>query len=52
MDTMLLKQMLDAPTSSPNLVVFDPFQAFDREQLVREVVGLAYADLEGPRSIL
>ncbi len=50
--TMLLKQMLDAPTSSPNLVVFDPFQAFDREQLVKEVVGLANADVEGARNIL
>ncbi len=49
---MLLKQMLEAPSSNPNLVVFDPFQAFDRENLVREVVGLANADIEGTRAIL
>ncbi len=49
---MLLKQMLETPTTSPNLVVFDPFQAFDRDALIREVVGLANADVEGPRHIL
>lgn len=49
---MLLKQMLEAPTTSPNLVVFDPFQAVDRESLLKEVVGLANADVEGPRNIL
>ena len=49
---MLLKQMLEAPTTSPNLVVFDPFQAVDRESLLKEVVGLANAAVEGPRNIL
>ena len=49
---MLLKQMLESPTTNPNLVVFDPFQPFDREALVKEVVGLANAEVEGPRSIL
>ena len=33
-------------------VEVDPFQAFDRENLVKEVVGLANAQLEGPRHIL
>lgn len=52
MDTMLLKQMLASPTTSSELLVFDPFQAFDRESLVREVIGLANASVEGPRNIL
>ena len=49
---MLLKQMLESATGNPNLVVFDPFQPFDREALLKEVVGLANAKVEGPRSIL
>ncbi len=49
---MLLKQMLERPTTSSNLVVYDPFQAFDRETLVKEVVGLANAQIDGPRNIL
>ncbi len=49
---MLLKKMLESPSTSPNLVIFDPFQSIDREALVREVVGLANARVEGPRSIL
>ena len=52
MDTMLLKQMLASPTTSSELLVFDPFQAVDRESLVREVIGLANASVEGPRNIL
>lgn len=49
---MLLKQMLEAPTTSSNLVVYDPFQPFDRETLLKEVVGLANAKIEGPRNLL
>ena len=49
---MLLKQLIEAPTSSSNLVVFDPFQPFDRDALLKEVVGLANASVEGPRNIL
>ena len=49
---MLLKQMIEPPITSPNLVVFDPFRAFDRDQLIREVIGLANANIEGPRHIL
>ncbi|MDJ0918283.1 MAG: ATP-binding protein [Woeseiaceae bacterium] len=49
---MLLKQMLASPTTSSELLVFDPFQALDRESLVREVIGLANASVEGPRNIL
>lgn len=49
---MLLKQMLEAPTTSSNLVVYDPFQPFDREALLKEVVGLANAKVDGPRNIL
>ncbi len=52
MDTMLLKQMLASPTTSSELLVYDPFQSFDRESLVREVIGLANASVEGPRNIL
>ncbi len=49
---MLLKQMLESPTTSPNLVVFDPFGSIDRESLVKEVIGLANVKIEGPRNIL
>ena len=49
---MLLKQMLASPTTSSELLVYDPFQSFDRESLVREVIGLANAGVEGPRNIL
>lgn len=49
---MLLKQLLESPKTSSNLVVYDPFQDVDREELVKEVIGLANADVEGPRNIL
>lgn len=52
MDTMLLKQMLVAPTTSSGFVVFDAFQSVDREILVREVIGVANAQVDGPRHIL
>ncbi len=52
MDTMLLKQMLVAPTTSSELLVYDAFQSFDRESLVKEVIGLANARVDGPRNIL
>ena len=52
MDTMLLKQMLAAPTTSSELLVYDPFRSLDRESLVQEVIGLANAGVEGPRNIL
>ncbi len=52
MDTMLLKQMLASPTTSSELLVYDPFRSFDRESLVQEVIGLANASVEGPRNIL
>ena len=52
METMLLKQMLTSPTTSSELLVYDPFRAFDRESLVQEVIGLANAEVEGPRNIL
>ncbi|MDJ0710682.1 MAG: ATP-binding protein [Woeseiaceae bacterium] len=52
MDTMLLKQMLASPTTSSELLVYDVFQSFDRKSLVREVIGLANASVEGPRNIL
>ncbi len=49
---MLLKQLLESPQTSSSLVVYDPFKQLDREELVREVIGLANADVEGPRNIL
>ncbi len=49
---MLLKQLLESPKTSSNLVVYDPFQDVDREELVKEVIGLANADVDGPRNIL
>ena len=49
---MLLKQMLVSPTTSSELLVYDPFQSFDRESLVKEVIGLANARVDGPRNIL
>ncbi len=49
---MLLKQMLESPTTSSELLVFDPFESVDRETLVREVIGLANACVDGPRNIL
>ncbi len=52
MDTMLLKQMLVSPTTSSELLVYDAFQSFDRESLVKEVIGLANARVDGPRNIL
>ncbi len=52
MDTMLLKQMLASPTTSSELLVYDPFQSFDRDSLVKEVIGLANARVDGPRNIL
>ncbi len=52
MDTMLLKQMLESPTTSSELLVYDPFESFDRESLVKEVIGLANAHVDGPRNIL
>ncbi len=52
MDTMLLKQMIASPATSSELLVYDPFQPVDRESLVREVIGLANASVEGPRNIL
>ncbi len=50
--TMLLRQLLESPKTSSNLLVYDPFRELDREELVKEVVGLANADVDGPRNIL
>lgn len=49
---MLLKQLIDSPKTCSNLLVYDPFVAMNREELVKEVIGLANADVEGPRNIL
>lgn len=49
---MLLKQLLQSPGTSSKMLVYDPFADVDRFDLVREVIGLANADVEGPRHIL
>ena len=49
---MLLKQLLQQPQTSSTLFVCDPFREPDHEELVKEVIGLANADVDGPRYIL
>ena len=49
---MLLQQLIQQPTTSSKLVVFDPFRMPEPSELVKEVIGLANADVEGPRYIL
>jgi hypothetical protein len=49
---MLLQQLIQTPITSSKLVVFDPFRLPEPSELVKEVIGLANADVEGPRYIL
>ena len=49
---MLLQQLIQQPMTSSKLVVFDPFRMPEPSELVKEVIGLANADVEGPRYIL
>jgi len=49
---MLLQQLIQQPITSSKLVVFDPFRMPEPSELVKEVIGLANADVEGPRYIL
>ena len=49
---MLLNQLLQKAKTSSNLFVCDPFRVPDQEELVKEVIGLANADGDGPRYIL
>jgi hypothetical protein len=49
---MLLQQLIQQPITSSKLVVFDPFGMPEPSELVKEVIGLANADVEGPRYIL
>lgn len=49
---MLLKKLIESPKTSSKLLVYDPFAELDQEELVMEVIGLANADVEGPRNIL
>ena len=51
-DAMLLQQLIQQPITSSKLVVFDPFRMPEPSELVKEVIGLANADVEGPRYIL
>lgn len=50
--TMLLKQLIESPITTSKLLVCDPFREHDQEELVKEVIGLANADVDGPRNIL
>lgn len=49
---MLLKQLIQQPTTSSKLLVCDPFRMTGKEELVKEVIGLANAKVDGPRYIL
>jgi hypothetical protein len=49
---MLLKQLLLQPKTSSKMLVCDPFREQDPEELVKEVIGLANAEVDGPRYIL
>ena len=49
---MLLKQLLQQPRTTSKLLVWEPFQEQTEEELVKEVIGLANADVDGPRHIL
>ena len=49
---MLLKQLIESPMTSSKLLVCDPFREHDQEELVKEVIGLANANVDGHRNIL
>ena len=49
---MLLQQLIQQPIASSKLVVCDPFRTPEPAELVKEVIGLANADVDGPRYIL
>ncbi|MGB5629493.1 MAG: ATP-binding protein [Woeseiaceae bacterium] len=49
---MLLQQLIQKPITSSKLVVCDPFRTPEPAELVKEVIGLANADVDGPRYIL
>ena len=49
---MILTQLLQQPKTSSRLFVCDPFREQGQEELLKEVIGLANADVDGPRHIL
>jgi len=49
---MLLKELLQQPTISPNLLFRDPFMEQNPEKLVQEVIGLANVEADGARYII
>ena len=49
---MILTQLLQQPKTSSKLFVCDPFREQGQEELLKEVIGLANAEVEGPRYIL
>lgn len=49
---MLLKQLINSAKTASNFLVYDPFGEPARWELVKEVIGLANADIDGPRAIL
>jgi len=51
-DAVLIKKLIQQPITSSRLLVCDPFRMMGREELVKEVIGLANARVDGPRHIL
>ncbi len=49
---MLLKELLQQPTISPNLLFRDPFMEQNPEKLVQEVIGMANVEADGARYII
>ena len=49
---MLIKQLVQQPATSSRLLVCDPFQMPGKDELVKQVIGLANARVDGPRHIL
>lgn len=49
---MLLKELLQQPSISPNLLFRDPFMEQNPEKLVQEVIGLANVEADGARYII
>ncbi len=49
---MLLKKLLQKTSASPNILFRDPFKAIEPEALIKEVIGLANIEFDGPRYIV
>jgi len=49
---MLLKKLLQQTSSAPNILFRDPFKAIGQAALIKEVIGLANVEFDGPRYIV